>query len=133
MKLAVIGSREITDREFIEKILEMFSPEIDEIISGGARGVDSIAEEWAKRRGIKVQVFKPNYSSYGKRAPLVRNEQIVTACDYLIAFWDGQSRGTKYTINSASLDGKLKAVYVWNGIEWQTELSLIDNVGAYIE
>ncbi len=102
MKTAIIGSRGISCIR-----LEQFLPEnITEIISGGAKGVDALAAEYADSHGIPLRVFLPDYRQYGKKAPLVRNRLIVDACDVLFAFWDGVSTGTAYTIRYAHERGK---------------------------
>ena len=107
MKVAVVGSRGIM------MDLSKFIPEgTSEIISGGARGVDSLAEEYAREHGIPARVFRPDYRRYGKGAPFVRNRQIVDACDQLIAIWDGKSRGTQYTVHYARKMGKPVRIYL---------------------
>lgn len=106
MKIAVVGSRELQ----IE--IERYLPEgITEIISGGARGIDRAAEAYADAHGIAKRLFLPDYQRYGRRAPLVRNRQIVQAAELVIAIWDGASRGTKYTIDYAQSLGKPVQVY----------------------
>jgi predicted Rossmann fold nucleotide-binding protein DprA/Smf involved in DNA uptake len=97
MNIAIIGSRNISDINLSEYIHE--KPEY--IISGGARGIDTIAEDWAKENGVKTIIFKPEYEKYGKGAPLRRNRTIVENSDIIYAFWDGESRGTKHTIDYA--------------------------------
>ena len=95
MKLAIIGSRslEITD-------LQKYIPEnTTEIISGGAKGIDSCARSFAMKHKIKYTEFLPEYEKYGKAAPLIRNRQIVQFCDEVLAFWDGKSKGTKSVID----------------------------------
>ena len=73
-----------------------------EIVTGGAAGLDTIAEKWAKRHGIEWICFLPQYKIYGgKWAPIKRDEDMVDYCDELIAFWDGKSPGTDYTIKYA--------------------------------
>lgn len=114
MKLAVIGSRGINDHVYIEKALSELRSRIrfTAIVSGGARGVDEIAEGWAKDSGIETIVYKPDYKTYaGNIAPLIRNDQIVDECDLLIAFWDGVSRGTRYTMDRAKAANKLLRIY----------------------
>ena len=96
MKIAIIGSRNIKNINLKEYITNA-----DEIVSGGACGVDALAAEYAKQNGIKLTEFLPEYNKYGKGAPLIRNKQIVNYSDKIIAFWDGKSRGTAYTINYA--------------------------------
>jgi len=104
MKLAVTGSRSFKDYESMKSILVKWK--IEEIISGGARGADTLAERFADEHKIKKVIFKPDYAKYGKKAPLMRNRQIVDYVDRVIAFWDGESRGTKYTIDYARKNGK---------------------------
>ena len=68
-------------------------------MSGGARGVDTSAREYAKASGIKLTEFSPEYDKYGKSAPLNRNITIIENSDLVLAFWDGKSRGTKFVID----------------------------------
>lgn len=106
MKVAIIGSRNI-----IVEHLEDFLPQnITEIISGGAKGVDTSAKNYALTHNIKLVEFFPSYELYGRAAPLKRNEQIVQRAELILAFWDGKSRGTKYTINYARKHGVLTKV-----------------------
>lgn len=102
MKLAVVGSRGIAECD-LESLIPL---ETTEIISGGARGVDTLAAEYARKRGIPVREFFPDYERYGRKAPLIRNEQIVDACDQVLAIWDGRSSGTMYTVRLARSLGK---------------------------
>ena len=97
MKVAVIGSRQFTDLD----ISGFIPAETTLIISGGARGIDTLAERYAVNHGIPIRIFYPDYETFGRSAPLVRDRQIVEACDFLVAIWDAQSRGTKYTIDYA--------------------------------
>ena len=95
MKIAVVGSRGI-----IVNDLEKYLPEgVTEIISGGAKGVDSCAREYALSHGIKLTEFLPDYRRYGRGAPLKRNISIIENADMVIAFWDGKSHGTKFVID----------------------------------
>ena len=70
-------------------------------MSGGAKGVDELAEHYANERGIPVEIYLPQYSTLGKSASLKRKIQIVEASEQLIAFWNGQSRGTAFAIKEA--------------------------------
>lgn len=95
MKIAVIGSRGLNVEH-----LELYLPkDTDEIVSGGARGVDTSARKYAKEKGIKLTEFLPEYEKYGRSAPLKRNITIIEYADAVLAFWDGQSRGTKFVID----------------------------------
>ncbi len=97
MKVAVIGSRSITEAE----IGKYIPPDTDLIISGGAIGIDTLAEKYADEHGIKKLILYPNYELYGRSAPLIRDKLIVDHADLVIAFWDGESSGTEYTISYA--------------------------------
>ena len=102
MKIAVIGSRSITNivlDGYIDK-------EVTEIVSGGAVGVDSCAAEYAKANSLKLTEFLPEYTVYGRVAPIVRNKKIVDHADKIIVFWNGSSRGTLSVIKYAKKTGK---------------------------
>lgn len=101
MKVGIVGSRDITVSDIGKYITE-----VEEIVSGGARGVDRCAEEYAKENGIRITVFLPEYELYGRAAPLVRNKRIVDYSDKIIAFWNGSSRGTLSVIKYAEKAGK---------------------------
>ncbi len=96
MKTAIVGSRNITNVD-----LPRFIPAgTTEIVSGGARGVDTIAKEYANRNGLKLTEFLPDYERFGRGAPLKRNITIIENADIVLAFWDGKSRGTKFVIDN---------------------------------
>lgn len=102
MKIAIIGSREygnINFEELLKKHFDVFAH--DTIISGGARGIDTLAAQYAKKHGVKLLEFRPDYATFGRGATFVRNRLIVDMADIVIAFWNGSSRGTKYTIEYA--------------------------------
>lgn len=107
MKIAVVGSRSIKNAD----ISQYIPKEATEIITGGAVGIDKLAEREARLRGIPLTVFKPDYETHGKSAPLVRNKLIAENCDMLIAFWDGSSRGTVFTWRYADKLGKPVKIY----------------------
>lgn len=71
---------------------------ITHIISGGAKGADTLGEKFAKEYNKELIVFKPNWDKYGKSAGFKRNVDIINECDYCAIFWDGQSHGTKHDI-----------------------------------
>ena len=96
MKIAVVGSRDIHTVD-----IGKYLPSCDEIISGGAEGVDACAADYARKNGIKLTVFLPQYRRYGRAAPIVRNKEIVDHADKVIAFWNGSSRGTLSVIKYA--------------------------------
>lgn len=102
VKVGVVGSRSL----HIENIGAYLPAGTTELISGGARGVDRSAREWARRNGMPITEFLPDYDAYGRRAPLRRNEQIAACCDALLAFWDGKSQGTLHTVSACQRLGK---------------------------
>lgn len=97
MKLLVAGSRGITDFDLSPYI----SPEVDTIISGGASGVDGIAEQYADTHHLAKVIVRPRYELYGRAAPIRRNEEMVDMADAVLVVWDGQSRGTLSTLKYA--------------------------------
>ncbi len=108
MKVAVAGSRDIV----IDNLNEYLPPDVDEIITGGAKGVDDCARKCAAELGIKYKEFLPEYNKYGRAAPIIRNKLIVEYADTVIAFWNGKSKGTMSTIEIAKKLGKPISVYI---------------------
>ena len=107
MITAVVGSRSITMR------VDAFIPvETEVIVTGGAKGVDTAAEDYARRKGLPCVVIRPDYARYGRRAPLVRDREIVDRADMVIILWDGTSNGTAYTLRYAEETGKEVRLYV---------------------
>ena len=132
MKIAVVGSREFKNIILIDAILDqLFGQFVENIlVSGGARGVDSIAEKYYKKlnRLNKPIIFKAKWDDlshsdaiiktnrYGKkydaRAGMRRNQLIVNEADLIVAFWSDQSSGTKSTIDLAIKANKPVDIYV---------------------
>ena len=98
MKVAVVGSRHAGGYS-VEQIISHLPPNTSELVSGGAAGIDSLAEQAAKRLGIPIKIFYPDYEASGRLAPLIRNGQIVEYADFVLAFWDHKSRGTANTLH----------------------------------
>lgn len=112
MKLGIVGSRDFDDyRSFktaVIKVLEEWKydiSQVEHIVSGGAKGADTLAEQLAKEYGIPTIIFLPQYDLYQKTAPLIRNTEIVKASTHLIAFPSKTSRGTLDTINKTISKG----------------------------
>ena len=108
MKIAVIGSRNLT----IKNLGQYLPKETTEIVSGGAKGIDTCAREYALAKGLRLTEFLPEYKKYGTGAPLKRNLQIIDYADLVLAFWDGQSRGTKYVIDNCKAQNKPVRVFL---------------------
>jgi len=96
MRVAVIGSRNLS----VENLGDYLPENTTEIVSGGAKGVDTCARDYALSHGIKITEYLPEYEKYGRAAPLKRNITIIQNADLVLAFWDGKSKGTKFVIDS---------------------------------
>jgi hypothetical protein len=108
MKIAIVGSRSFNDYDLLkESILSKVRiEEIDMMVSGGADGADSLGELFAKLNNIPTKIYRPNWNKYGKKAGIIRNEYIIEYSDIIFAFWDGESKGTKNSIDIAQRKGK---------------------------
>ena len=102
MKIAVIGSRGLQ----ISDLGAYLPKECDEIVSGGAKGIDTCAASFAAQNHLKLTEFLPLYEKYGRAAPIVRNQKIVEYADAVLAFWDGSSKGTLSVIRYCEKIGK---------------------------
>ncbi len=90
MQTAVIGSRSFNDYTLLKQTLDKYA--ISAIVSGGARGVDQLGEQYALDKGLPTLILKPDYDKHGKKEQLLRNLDIIDAAEQVIAFWDGESR-----------------------------------------
>lgn len=114
MKIAIVGSRSIT-----AEIPEHCIPEgVTEIISGAAKGIDTSARNFAREHHIFLTDILPEYDLYGKRAPLIRNDLIISLADMVLIFWDGKSRGTGYNIKKCKELRKPYVLYIYNGTDF---------------
>lgn len=106
--IAVVGSRGFGDYELLAKVLDKFKPFV--LVTGGAKGADTLAEEYADKNGLLKIIIKPDWDTHGKKAGFLRNYDIVDKSDFIVAFWDLDSKGTKHSIEYA---GRLKKrVYI---------------------
>lgn len=118
-KVIIAGGRDFDNTlagfRKINKLIARISddPEKDvTIIEGGAKGADRVGRLWAKEFGARCQTFKADWDTHGKRAGILRNCEMAEHATHLIAFWDGESRGTKHMIEEARRKG-LKVAVVW--------------------
>lgn len=103
-RIIVCGSRGWTDREAIRSFLTEQDREHEHVVvvHGAAPGADRIAGEEAKRLGLKVEEHPAQWAMHGRRAGLLRNERMLAlGCTRVVAFWDGESRGTEHMIRKA--------------------------------
>ncbi|MDR1354515.1 MAG: DNA-protecting protein DprA [Oscillospiraceae bacterium] len=113
MKVAIVGSRSINNIS-VAFIAEHLPEGCNKIISGGARGVDSLARQLATKHNIPFQCFLPSYTLYGKAAPIIRNSQIVQNADFVLVFWDGKSKGSAFVIKRCQASSKpFKVIECW--------------------
>ncbi|MDY0270797.1 DUF2493 domain-containing protein [Trichloromonas sp.] len=103
MRLSVVGSRTFNNYQLLKTKLDEIHQEtpITLVVSGGAKGADSFAERWARENNIETKIYYPDWKLYGKKAGFVRNRDIVTNSDKMVAFWDNMSKGTLHSINIA--------------------------------
>lgn len=106
MKVVVSGSRGIADVDYVVNCIENSHFEITELIVGDARGVDVIAARWAASKGIKYKIVPAKWDVHGKAAGPIRNREMITEGEAVIAIWDGKSRGTKSSIDITREMGK---------------------------
>jgi len=114
LKVAIVGSRAYPRPDLVKHFVDLMQLSTT-VVSGGARGVDSWAIEAAQARGMQTEVYEADWDGLGKRAGYVRNETVVNVSDYVTAFWDAVSRGTKHTINLSITANKLFRIYLPDG------------------
>lgn len=108
MKVAIIGSRNL----YVDDFKKYLPPDTTEIVSGGAKGIDTCAERYAKNHNIPIKIFLPKYEKYGRSATLKRNIEIIDYADTVLAFWDGKSKGTKFVINKCREKNKSIRIFI---------------------
>jgi len=116
VKLAVIGSRDFDNYELVKTTLDAI-PDITLIVSGGAKEADSLGERYANENNIPTKIFKPDRSTgIGRRAGYhLRNIAVIDNAEHAVAFWDGQSHGTKHALNHARKKNSLskRCIFLW--------------------
>ena len=103
-RVIIAGGRDFNDYQLLEQKMDTFLSNISEgitIVCGLARGADTLGERYAKERGYPINYYPANWSTYGKTAGYLRNEQMALNADALVAFWDGHSKGTQHMIHLA--------------------------------
>lgn len=101
MKVIVAGGRDITNFNLVEEAIVISGFEVSEIVSGKAKGVDTLGEVWALKHNVPVEVFPADWTAHGRSAGPIRNRQMAEYADALIAIWDGESKGTANMIQQA--------------------------------
>lgn len=117
LRMVVAGSRTIGHypivADIIEDAIDQFGISPSTIISGHARGVDSLAEKWAKQNGVKVELHPADWDRYGKAAGHIRNKEMAKCADCLVAVKDAAAKniGTGIMIMEARRVGIAGLVY----------------------
>jgi hypothetical protein len=125
MRVLVCGSRSFNDYQLLERTLETLP--ITTIIEGEARGADTLARRYGVGRGLDVIPFKALWDKHGKAAGAIRNTEMLTKGrpDIVVAFWDGESRGTRNMIEQAQRAGVRTDIVIgedyWLGWEFDPE------------
>lgn len=102
IKVVVFGSRDFNNYELLKSWLDFYLQNVKDeivIVSGTARGADTLGELYAKEHGYQVERYPANWKEYGNRAGMIRNRIMADVADYAVGFWDGKSRGTKGMID----------------------------------
>lgn len=116
MKVIIAGSRHFHDYQLVEDTINRLGLEIDEVVYGGAPGTDYLGLLWARKHKVKVKTFLAEWSVYGGAAGPLRNKKMAEYGDYLLAFWDGKSPGTRSMINEMKKKGKHGEVIYVNSL-----------------
>jgi len=112
VRVAIVGSRRFTEPDRVTEYVNSLPPRAS-IITGSASGVDAAATKAARAKGIPVQVLPASFDELADASKSVaRNQRLVDACDVLVAFWDGASKGTRATVDRALDSGKEVHVFV---------------------
>ena len=106
-KVIIAGGRDFNDYDLLVKVCDHMLSNLNdiEIVSGHAKGADSLGELYAKEKNHKLTLFPANWSLYGKSSGVIRNQQMSEYADALICFWDDKSKGTKNMIDLATNKG----------------------------
>ncbi|MDO4459885.1 MAG: DUF2493 domain-containing protein [Clostridia bacterium] len=130
MRILVCGGRDFSDYEKLRFTLdEIISGKVNiEIVSGHAKGADELGEKYALEKGYPVRMFYPEWGKFGKAAGIIRNREML---EYIgeddgiaVAFWDGVSSGTAFTIKEAKSKGIKLHVIRYNSELSESQLRL---------
>lgn len=122
MKVIIAGSRDITKYNTVEQAVKLSGFEITEVVSGKARGVDTLGEVWALTHNIPVASFPANWNKHGRAAGPIRNCEMAEYAEALIAVYDGESTGTANMITQARSKGLDVFIYLVKDINDKTNI-----------
>ena len=112
MVVMIGGSREFDDYLYLKRNIEMYC--ITKIISGGAKGADTLAEKYAKENNIPFECYPAEWDKFGKKAGMIRNKTMIDKSEFCIFFLDGKSKGTEGAISYAKKMNKNYIVFRYN-------------------
>ena len=103
-KVIIAGSRHFSDFDHLAAACDFFLSNVEhsiEIVSGGAKGADSLGERYAAERGYELKRFPANWKKFGRNAGPIRNGEMASYADAVIAFPKGTSVGTANMLKQA--------------------------------
>lgn len=115
MIVAIIGGRNFNDYKGMCRKLERWKDQIKGVVSGGAAGADALAEKWAKDNDKPINIIRADWGKYGDEAGYLRNHDVISSAELVIAFWDGKSRGTSHAIGLAQQGPQISEIYLFDG------------------
>jgi hypothetical protein len=136
MRTIIAGSRDFNDFDYFKGYMATLPPwvEITEVVSGGAKGPDKMAIDWAVEKNKKLRIFHADWDRLGKQAGPIRNAEMSVYAHSLIAFWNGESRGTKHMID-LMVDKGAWTYVIHTNIKWCREFKdgypVLNNVTVY--
>lgn len=109
-KVVIAGSRGFSNYKLLKETCDKYLREKKKthnvvVISGHARGADSLGEKYASDEDLDLEIYPADWKKYGKSAGFMRNKQMADIADAVIAFWNGESHGTKHMIDIAEEKG----------------------------
>ena len=109
-KVIIAGSRGFSNYKLLKETCDKYLREKKKthnviVVSGHARGADSLGEKYASDEDLDLEIYPADWKKYGKSAGFMRNEQMADIADAVIAFWNGESHGTKHMIDIAEEKG----------------------------
>lgn len=112
MKLIIAGTRTFDDYGLLCESIDRMNG-VEEIISGGASGADSLGELYAKANELSIKRFPADWNKHGKSAGYIRNKEMAEYATHCIVFWDGISKGSKHMIDLAKEKGLTTTVILY--------------------
>jgi len=122
LNLGVVGSRTFNDKDLIFAWLNRIHKDLgpfDKLVTGDAQGADLISEAWAKKNSIEVKICYADWTNLGNKASYLRNISVIDSSDLIIAFWDGDSKGTAHAIRVTRMVNKPLLVISKNGTNYE--------------